>query len=308
MKIGISAQYDNEIQWVKNRIQALDSSIQCISFDQLCTEPEDIDDLAFFLTVGGDGSVAWLVRAFFDFFDQLKQIPPIVPVVRPESIGFLRQLDMSSSKAFEQGFRQILEGKGKIVERTVLQTEFDGQKFVAVNEIALFCQPHLGEFMIQLDGTTLSRMRGDGLFVLSSLGSTAWGLSHHGAISVDEDALQIVCVGGIPGTPNFVIPRRPLTVFCKLKNPAIVDTTIRAYQQARTRLQLSLDEKPQETLMTVFDTRLVIDGKICGFGVTKINIDSSIQIPFLSLSEEMPVTKASKLTDIFTAAKDLKNG
>ncbi|MFX1513961.1 MAG: hypothetical protein ACFFCQ_15375 [Promethearchaeota archaeon] len=304
MKIGISAQYDNEMQWVRKRIEILDPSIRCISFNQLCTKPELLDDLTFFLTIGGDGSVAWLVKAFFEFFGGLKQIPPIIPVVRPTSVGFLRQLDMSTPKAFESGFSKILDGLGREIKRTVLQTEFNGKKFVAVNEIALFCQPHLGEFTIQLDDTTLSQMRGDALFVLSSLGSTAWGLSHHGAISVDEDALQIVCVGGLPGTPNFVVPRRPVSIFCKLKNPVIVDSTIQAYQRARTRSNLQKDEKPRETLLTIFDTRLVVDGKICGFGVAKIDIDSSMQIPFLSLTEEMPITKASKLKDIFTGNKD----
>jgi NAD kinase len=303
MKIGISAQYEDEIKWVRKRIQIIDSSIQCITFDQICTDPENLDNMAFILTIGGDGSVAWLVRTFFELFGDLEQLPPIVPVVRPESVGFLRQLDMSSPKAFENGFKQIQDGKGRKIKRTVLQTEFDGQKYVAVNEIALLCQPHFGEFIIQLDGKTLSQMRGDGLFVLSSLGSTAWGLSYRGAISVDEEALQIVCVGALPGTPNFVVPRSPLSISCKLKNPVIVDSTIQAYQHARLRAYLDKDEKPQETLLTVFDTRLVIDGKICGFGVTRIEIDSSTQIHFLSLSEEMPVTKASKLKDIFNGIK-----
>lgn len=79
---------------------------------------------------------------------------PIVPVIHSEhSVGYLRQLSLCDAKGFREGFHSLLRGNYEVQSKTILQTEINGKIFIALNEIYLNCEPHLGKFLVNIYNT-----------------------------------------------------------------------------------------------------------------------------------------------------------
>ena len=305
--IGISAQQSTDYLLVRRMIHEENSSITCISWDELITNPDNLKKIDFLFTVGGDGSVAWLIGSFFKAFEKIDNIPPIVPVVRPESVGYLKQLDLFPEDSFRQGFRDLLKNKYDIINRTIFKTTLNNQEFISVNEIFLACNPHIGKFTVSLENGTksdiITEQLADGLIISTAMGSTAWGLSHHGLISVNEQALELIFVGATHGGANFILPNEKLiNIKLELKNPVVTKETVYAYTEARKKLKLPVDNNPRKTLSLVYGPRIIVDGKMVGFGLSKpleILINSTETIPFVSIHKQSILDKARKLTETF---------
>ena len=91
--IGISSREKSEFQFIRDLIEECDPKIKVFHFEDIIHRPEILEKIDFLITIGGDGSVAWFVGAFYNAFDNISNIKPIIPVVRPESVGYLKQLD-----------------------------------------------------------------------------------------------------------------------------------------------------------------------------------------------------------------------
>eukprot|EP01116_Phalansterium_solitarium_P024813 TRINITY_DN9202_c0_g1_i2.p1 TRINITY_DN9202_c0_g1~~TRINITY_DN9202_c0_g1_i2.p1 ORF type:complete len:221 (+),score=47.11 TRINITY_DN9202_c0_g1_i2:139-801(+) len=184
-------------QKVEQLIKEVCPNTRCVHFEDLLQDLSLIEQISFIFTVGGDGTVAWAIDSFFKKFGSVDKLKPVVPVIQASSVGYLKQLDLDDEK-FKAGLRRIVEGKFVVRHRTVLQAEVEGQRFLAVNEVFLHCEPHLGKFKVAMvDGPDgefkpLTEVYADGAMVVTSIGSTGWGLSHHGLISLNEDALELV--------------------------------------------------------------------------------------------------------------------
>lgn len=305
--IGISAHRKAEFELVKRLIKQEDSSINCIPWDTIITDPAYLDEIDFLFTIGGDGSVAFLINAFFEAFGDFKSIKPIVPVVRPESVGYLKQLDLLPEDRFREGFREILNNNYELVNRTILKTEIGKQSFISVNEIFLYCNPHIGKFTVTLENNgikeTVTEHLADGAMLVTSIGSTAWALSHGGLINVNEEALQLIFIGATHQGANFILPRHSsIKIMLELKNPVITKETVFAYNQARKQLHIPADTRARDTLNLVYGPRIIIDGKVVGFGPenkTEIVVDPSLSVPLISIKNHSVLEKARKLTKTF---------
>ncbi|MHA2362894.1 MAG: hypothetical protein ACXAC7_02985 [Candidatus Hodarchaeales archaeon] len=307
--VGISAHAEEEFELVKRMIHQEDSRIECLSFDSIIENPQYLDSINFLLTVGGDGSVAWLVGTFFKAFERVDTIKPIVPVVRPESVGYLKQLDLSPERKFRKGFRELLKGHYEIENRTILKTNIGGQSMVSVNEIFLDCTPHLGKFEVSIENgskkETVTEHYADGVMLVTAIGSTAWALSHGGFLNVNEDALELIFIGATHHGANFILPRTsPIKIRLELKNPVVTKETVFAYNEARKKLNLPYDDNSRDTLGLVYGSRLIVDGKVVGFsqfsnpdGSTEITIDPSMSIPMVSIQKQSTLEKARKFTE-----------
>lgn len=277
--------------------------IACVSFEEIVHSPSSLADLNFFFTIGGDGSVAWLVGAFHKAFEQLPNVP-IVPVVRPKSVGFLKQLDLSPQEEFHKGFSSLLRGNYEVNHRTVLQCPINGRPTVAVNEMVLHSSPHLAQFTVTLcgnggrkKGDVVAEILADGLMVVTAMGSTAWALSHHGLLNVNEEALELVFIGATHRAANYIIPRSDqIHVKVEIKNPVTTKDTVFAYNEARENFGLPPDEHSWQTLNLVYGPRVLTDGKVVGFGLTDYIIDPSGSIPFVSIKRQSVFEKARKFT------------
>ena len=298
--ICISSHNNSEYHQVAQLIEQLSPNTRIIDFKDVLQDQTLLDECDFMFTIGGDGSVAWLVGTYFDNFHTVKGLKPIVPVVRPESVGYLKQLDLNPG-IFEIGFTQIMEGHYTVQDRTVLKTTISGKSYVAVNELYLMTSPHLSKFRVDLkyDNDTYHPMTStmaDGAMVVTSLGSTGWALSYKGQISLDEDALELIFVGGVHSSANFTLPRKPIRLAIELKNETVTQETIDAYHRRRKELRLSQDKDAEKTLNIIYGSRLTADGKVIAFGVDDVEIDSTNSIPFVFLYHETVVDKARKLT------------
>ena len=303
--ICVSAKSFDEFRTVEEMILKEAPDLTVIPFENILKEPRLLDQCDFIMTVGGDGSVAWLVGTFYKLFESVKNLKPIIPTIRPESIGYLKQLSLEPEEDFRQGFKQIIDGNFTIQHRTILKTEVDGSSLIGVNEILLHCEPHLGKFKVSIENRQsssankrediLTETMADGVMISTSIGSTAWSLSYNGQINLNEESLQLIFIAGIHSAANFTLPKEKIRLNLELKNPVITKETLGAYNHYREKNKLPKDENSSKTLEIVYGPRVVIDGKLQAFGVRELEIDPTLSIPFMVLNESV-VDKARKLT------------
>lgn len=298
--ICLSASQKEEFDAVATMIHQVSPATEIIDFYDVLKEISLLDKCDFIFTVGGDGSVAWLIRTFFDTYLSLDALKPLVPVIRPSSVGYLKQLSYEKEK-FIDGFKKILNNNFTVNDRIILHTIINDKPYVAVNEIYLSVAPHIGTFNLSLghsnvEYSPMTTTMADGVMVVTPIGSTGWNLSHNGLINLDEQSLQVVFVGGIHSSANFIIPTKPLQLSVELKNSSIVAETVESYVQSRKIMGYAIDPRPRDTLSVLFNTRVIIDGKIIAFGETSLEIYSTYSVPFIQLSEESSLDKARKLT------------
>ncbi|MCE7734986.1 MAG: hypothetical protein GPJ54_08925 [Candidatus Heimdallarchaeota archaeon] len=298
--ICISSGDPEEYKFVEKIINGLSPNTKIFNFADVLKDVTILEKCDFILTIGGDGSVAWLVGTFFERYETVNPLKPIIPVVRPKSVGYLKQIDLEEEK-FKIGFSDLLNGNYHIINRTILKTNVAGKSYVAVNEIFLMSSPHLGQFIVYIqhndDGFhPITTTMADGAMITTSLGSTGWGLSYKGQINLDENSIELIFAGGVHSSANFTLPRKPLKLEFNLKNTIINTNTLSIYESRREALGLSKDDNPNASLELVYGSRILVDGRIVGFGITEIEIDSSESIPFVFLHQESAVDKAWKLT------------
>ena len=300
--IVISAREKSEFELVKDQILECDPSILVVNWTEIIYSPEILrDKVDLILTIGGDGSVAWLIGAYYKAFDTIEGIKPIIPVVRPESVGYLKQLDLEGDK-FKEGFKRILSGDFEVVQRTVLQINVDDQKIVAVNEVLFSSSPHLGKFTISIINghntrEVIAEILADGAMIATSIGSTAWSLSHGGMLNLDEDSLELIFIGAMHGGANYIIPKKGTIIMSlDIKNPVVIKETIFAYNQARQKRKLPKDDHASETLGIVYSTQVLVDGKVLTFGSKQLTINPHLSIPFVSIKDHTIYEKARRYT------------
>jgi NAD+ kinase len=134
-------------------------------------------DLA--IVIGGDGTMLAAARSL------VRHHVPVVGVNQGR-VGFMTDIgyeDMGS------GVGAILDGKGTLEERTLLDAEIvrNGKtvlRTLALNEAVLGkgAEARLIEFEISLDGEYVYTLRADGVIVATPTGSTAYAMSAQGPI------------------------------------------------------------------------------------------------------------------------------
>lgn len=299
--VVVSAKEKSEFELVKNWILECDDSLIVVTFEDILHSPDILrDKIDLMLPVGGDGSVAWLVGAYYKSFDTIEGMKPIVPVVRAESVGYLKQLDLEASK-FKEGFMKLLHSDYEVVQRTVLQITVDDEKIVAVNEVLFSSSPHLGSFTVSIvngGGTDIiAEIFADGAMIATSIGSTAWSLSHGGLLNLHEDALQLIFIGAMHRSANYIVPKKGLILMdLDLKNPVVTKETVFAYNQARVLRNLPHDENARETLGIVYSSQVVVDGKVLTFGSKSLSINPDWSIPFVTIKDHTIYEKARRYT------------
>ena len=134
-------------------------------------------DLA--VVIGGDGAMLAAAR------NLVRHHVPVVGVNQGR-VGFMTDIGHDDMKG---GVGAILDGRGKLEERTLLDAEIlrDGAavlRTLALNEAVLGkgAEARLIEFEVSLDGEYVYTLRADGLIVATPTGSTAYAMSAQGPI------------------------------------------------------------------------------------------------------------------------------
>ena len=153
------------------------------------------------MVLGGDGAIL----SALDW-----ALPGDIPVVGINfgRLGFLTEIDPSSLK---QDIAALLDGKYTLDSRTTMTIRgFDQRDFFALNEIVVTrSTPTLRvlSLEIEVNGTLVDRISGDGLIVASSTGSTAYSLSAGGPIvmpSLDCFVITPICAHTMTARPVVV--------------------------------------------------------------------------------------------------------
>ena len=131
------------------------------------------------IVVGGDGTMLAAAR------NLVRHHVPVVGVNQGR-VGFMTDIGHQQMQA---GIGAILEGKGSIEERALLDAEIvrEGKSILhtlALNEAVLGkgAQGRLIEFSLSLDGEDVYTLRADGVIVATPTGSTAYAMSAQGPI------------------------------------------------------------------------------------------------------------------------------
>lgn len=157
----------------------------------------------YIFSVGGDGTFLHSVLDIRNF-----EIPVIG--VNSGRLGFLADI---SENQVQDALSQIFNRNYKIVERTMLKVDFEGQKNMefnyALNEVAVVKTDTSAMINVSayLDKELLNNYWADGLIISTATGSTAYSLSVGGPILTPDSANFIIT----PLAPhNLTI--RPLVV------------------------------------------------------------------------------------------------
>lgn len=141
-----------------------------------CNEADAMVECDIFITVGGDGTILkWGKKAAI-----LKK--PLLGI-NTGRLGFMTALETDE---FDK-LSSLIGGKYHISKRMLMNAEFIGSNkkcYLALNDIVLSKGSYskLPEFIVEINGVTVSKIRADGIIFSTPTGSTAYALSAGGPI------------------------------------------------------------------------------------------------------------------------------
>ena len=125
------------------------------------------------LSIGGDGTILRAVRIV---------VPQSVPIlgINLGKLGFITDIDGNEVLS---SLPDLLEGKGWIEERAMLQATIAGKSLHALNDVVLRgVAVRLVNVEAKVDGTAITTYRADGAIVATATGSTGYSLAAGGPI------------------------------------------------------------------------------------------------------------------------------
>ncbi|RMF85525.1 MAG: NAD(+)/NADH kinase [Planctomycetota bacterium] len=192
--------------WLRPRAEVVSAEITSDVGQALAAEPE----LLFVL--GGDGTLIGAIHGL-----GRRQLP--IVGVNLGKLGFLAEF---SVEQLERDGDFLFERTVPVTRRVLLRVSIrhgDDEPFVtpAVNDCVLLAGPpyRLIEMVVEADGDTIARIRGDGLIVATPSGSTAHNLSAGGPIldpTASSFILTPICPHALTFRPLVMDSSRSITV------------------------------------------------------------------------------------------------
>jgi len=148
------------------------SSWRCSAWDEDKAKPQ-VAGTELILSIGGDGTILHAARIV---------IPLSVPIlgINLGRLGFITEIDGDDVLSALPG---LLEGKGWMEERTMLEAQVADMSFHALNDVVLHSVAvRLINIKTKIDGTVLTTYRADGVIVATATGSTSYSLASGGPI------------------------------------------------------------------------------------------------------------------------------
>ena len=125
------------------------------------------------LSIGGDGTILRVARIV---------APLSVPIlgINLGRLGFITEIDGDEVLSYLPG---LLDGKGWIEERAMLEAQVADKSFHALNDVVIHSVAvRLVNIEAEIDGTALTTYRADGVIVATATGSTSYSLASGGPI------------------------------------------------------------------------------------------------------------------------------
>ena len=147
------------------------------------------DQVDFFITLGGDGTLLRLVR------DLRGKMKPVMGI-NFGSLGFLTGF---GGPSFDDAAKALASGNYRLEERTMLEASvpgLDGELIsrVGLNDVVVSRgeRSRLVQIEVAIDHICLTEYNADGLIVATSTGSTAYSLSAGGPIVIPNSGVFVV--------------------------------------------------------------------------------------------------------------------
>ncbi len=174
---------------------------------------ENLDDIDFLIVMGGDGTILSVIRQLCDM-----EIPLFS--INIGTLGFLSEVELSE---FERVLPIIMENKGKIQERLMIEANFDGNNCTAINEICLMSEDRqkMIHASVYVNEDMAGKFDADGIIMSTPTGASAYSLSAGGPIVYpNTNCLVItpVCAHSITARPIVVNADDVITVKSDSKN------------------------------------------------------------------------------------------
>ena len=194
---------------------------QCISSDLI-------------LSIGGDGTLLRVARIAV-----LSGVP--ILGIKLGRLGFSTEVNCDE---IVDAIPDILEGKGWIEQRAMLETQLGEQRFPTLNDTVLRgSSPRLININISINGVPLSIYRADGIILATSTGSTGYSLAAGGPIlhpQSREFVLKPICCHLGPNTALV------------LSSDSIVDLKLNSEDRASLildgQIEIPISDKQQITV------------------------------------------------------------
>ena len=148
------------------------SSWRCSAWDEDKAKPQ-VAGTELILSIGGDGTILHAARIV---------IPMSVPIlgINLGRLGFITEIDGNDVLS---DLPDLLDGKGWIEERAMLEAQVADRTFHALNDVVLHSVAvRLVNIEAKIDGTVLTTYRADGVIAASATGSTSYSLASGGPI------------------------------------------------------------------------------------------------------------------------------
>lgn len=145
---------------------------------------EEIDEVDVLIVLGGDGAILHAAKTA-----ALKKIKVIG--INYGTLGFLTEYEKQETEQVKTLLAELKEDKCPILKRSMLEVDFQGKKYYALNEVAIqrdytAFETQIVKIEVQINGRSMETIGGDGVLLCTPTGSTAYSLSAGGAILTPE--------------------------------------------------------------------------------------------------------------------------
>jgi len=164
-------------QSLANRLESLlaaqrVSLWQCSAWDEDEARPQ-VAGSDLILSIGGDGTILHAARII---------APLAVPIlgINLGKLGFITELNVDEALS---NLSSLLEGKGWIEERAMLEAQIENKGFLALNDVVVRSTAvRLINIEVKIDDEMVTTYRADGILVATATGSTGYSLAAGGPI------------------------------------------------------------------------------------------------------------------------------
>ena len=166
---------------------------------RICSLSEVVKYADAVITFGGDGTMLAASRELIN-----SEVP--IMGVNVGKLGFLAEYQ---TEGLEKSIKDVTEGNYRLVDRAVLETEVQGEKFYALNDFVIEKRNTSRVMTVETysDEYYVGSYRVDGIILTTPTGSTAYSLSCDGPIIAPST--KVLCI--TPISPH-TLTLRPLVI------------------------------------------------------------------------------------------------
>lgn len=170
-------------------------NIAFVSFDSLFSLPDAV------VVLGGDGTILEAARHCVRVHEKCGKVMPLLGI-NLGRIGYMAELELDELWQIDR----LLDGDYSVEQRMMLETEIDGERFLALNEAVIGGASvfRIVEIELYCDGKLVNRYRADGLIASTPTGSTAYSMSAGGAVvdpRMEAVIITPICSHSLSATP-----------------------------------------------------------------------------------------------------------